>query len=211
MSSVFDDVQLPVDVEIGAQGGPVFHTTVMTLGSGMEIRNQDWPNPRQSWDIGYGIQTLNELHAVRNFFYNRRGRARAFRFKDWSDYESIGTEIPTNGLTGACLVPLAKTYTDGGGNKFARLITRLNTSLVGITLLVNGGSAGSWTISNGLISFSALPAGTLTGNFQFDVPVRFDTDSLTQSIENINAGLVSSVPIIEILENPYTLNGIPIP
>ena len=38
----FHNVQLPEEVERGAQGGPQFKTTVFTLSSGYEKRNVEW-------------------------------------------------------------------------------------------------------------------------------------------------------------------------
>lgn len=210
MSSTFDNTRLPVDVEKGASGGPVFNTNIQALGSGAEVRNQNWKNARQKFDIGYGIQTLQDLEAVVAFFYNRRGRARSFLFKDWSDYKAVGTIIPTGGLTGACVIPLAKTYVDGDGNQFARFITRPRFDTTP-TFKVDGSPQTYVGIVDGLITFSALSAGVLTGTFDFDVPVRFDTDELNINVENINAGDIQSLPVIEIFENAYTLNGLPIP
>src|SRR5262245_16867263 len=85
--AAFDEIRLPEDVERGAQGGPQFKTNIMTLGSGFEKRNQEWADTQGEWDLSYGISTKDDLKTLIAFFYARRGRARGFRFKDWSDFE----------------------------------------------------------------------------------------------------------------------------
>ena len=45
----------------------------------------------------------------------------------------------------------------------------------------------------------ALPEGSrLTAGFEFDVPVRFDSDALEISIAGFEAGDLPSIPIVEI-------------
>jgi uncharacterized protein (TIGR02217 family) len=52
----------------------------------------------------------------------------------------------------------------------------------------------------GLVSLAAPPpAGALvTAGFQFDVPVRFDTDVLRINLTQIAAGDIPDIPIVEI-------------
>lgn len=52
----------------------------------------------------------------------------------------------------------------------------------------------------GRILFDHAPAeGTeITAGFEFDVPVRFDTDEIQTSVENFQAGTVPHVPVIEV-------------
>ena len=94
----FDEVRLPTNIEIGAQGGPQFNTTIIALSSGFEKRNINWADSKGTWDIGYSIRYKEDLDIVIQFFYARRGRANGFRFKDWSDFELpqqlIGIERP---------------------------------------------------------------------------------------------------------------------
>ncbi|HKJ73971.1 MAG TPA: DUF2460 domain-containing protein, partial [Alphaproteobacteria bacterium] len=84
----FDDVRFPTDISLHATGGPARKTEVVTLGSGYEERNSVWANSRRSYNIGYGVKTVDDLHAVLTFFEARRGRLYAFRLKDFSDFKS---------------------------------------------------------------------------------------------------------------------------
>ncbi len=129
----FHSVRLPVDVEKGAQGGPGFNTSIMTLSSGYEKRNANWSRTRASYNIGYGIQSKENMDEVLHFFFARFGRLYGFRFKDWADYE-VGKMTLTGGVTESpqtigtgngilTAFQLFKRYSSGGFN-FDRKITR---------------------------------------------------------------------------------------
>jgi uncharacterized protein (TIGR02217 family) len=52
----------------------------------------------------------------------------------------------------------------------------------------------------GLLTFETPPdAGAdIRAGFEFDVPVRFDTDAIMTSVSNFQAGEVPNVPVVEI-------------
>ena len=54
--------------------------------------------------------------------------------------------------------------------------------------------------ARGVITFvdAPDPDTEITAGFEFDVPVRFDTDIIQTSVASFNAGDVPSVPIIEV-------------
>lgn len=52
----FHDVVFPDEIAYGSKGGPKFQTTVVTLGSGVERRNQDWSRVRAEYDVSHGIK-----------------------------------------------------------------------------------------------------------------------------------------------------------
>ena len=62
--------------------------------------------------------------------------------------------------------------------------------------------ASGWSINTatGVLTFSTAPAQdvAVTADFEFDVPVRFDTDSMEATIENFNINEWPSIPIVEI-------------
>ena len=55
--------------------------------------------------------------------------------------------------------------------------------------------------TTGVISFTAAPASgaQVTAGFQFDVPVRFDTDFLDVDYSAFQGGQIPKIPIIEII------------
>lgn len=196
----FHDVRLPVDVERGAKGGPGFNTGVTPLKSGKEQRNINWAQQRCAYDISYGIGSKQLYREVLNFFYVRRGKAYGFRFKDWLDYqldeEAIGTG---NGVLTA--FQITKTYTDAGGS----YVRNIYKPVSGIQVFLNGVLQTITThytinLTTGIITFLTPPsmgvAVTVTG--EFDVPVRFDTDSLDVTLQWIEAGQVQGIPLVEL-------------
>lgn len=206
----FHDVQLPQQVERGAQGGPNFKTTVVTLTSGFEKRNIDWERSRGSWDVGYGIQTKADYEDVIDFFYARQGRAHSFRFKDWADFEIDNlTQMITDTTTST--VQMFKNYISGGIT-FSRTIEKplasgwvVTVNAISQTVVYDVAPAATEVAINtltGVITLGATHAATtgqavaITG--EFDNPVRFDTDALQVSLETFDAGAIPTLPVVEV-------------
>lgn len=53
---------------------------------------------------------------------------------------------------------------------------------------------------NGVVSFVSPPAAgaRITAGFEFDVPVRFDTDGIQVSVQSFRAGDMPQVPVVEV-------------
>ncbi len=77
-------------------GGPERRTDVVVLGSGHEERNSRWANSRRSYNAGYGVKSLDDLHAVIAFFEERRGRLHGFRWRDHADWKSCPPSATTD-------------------------------------------------------------------------------------------------------------------
>lgn len=67
----FHDVRFPTSVSLGASGGPERRTEIVVLGSGHEERNSRWADSKRSYNAGYGIKSVDDLHAVIAFFEER--------------------------------------------------------------------------------------------------------------------------------------------
>lgn len=196
----FHDIRLSDNVERNAQGGPGFKTTIITLASGHEQRNADWQKARARYDISYGIDTKQTFEDVLNFFYARRGRLFGFRFKDWIDYEVQGGNIGTGDGT-QTQFQLQKVYSDAGGS-YVRHITR---PVAGTTrLFLDGGETTAFSIDNatGVVTFDTAPgaAVAITADFEFDVPVRFNSDEQDVRLAWENAGAISGIELVELRE-----------
>ena len=57
---------------------------------------------------------------------------------------------------------------------------------------------GNWSLDDTTGIINTALTGTLTADFEFDVPVRFDTDQMDLSIENYGASSWGSIPLIEV-------------
>lgn len=204
----FDEIQLPLRVGFGSQGGPRFSTEIITVDGGHERRNQNWSAPRRTYDAATGLRSASDVSILLSFFYARAGRARGFRLKDWSDYTSAtnGTDAPhfsdqTLGMgdDSQTEFPLIKVYSSGGVT-YTRSIKKPVAGSV--TLAVNGVLiASGWSVdtASGMVTFAAAPlaGAVITAGFQFDVPVRFDTDQLSLSAEDFQL-MRSSIPLMEL-------------
>lgn len=203
MTTTFHDERLPVDIEIGARGGPSFQTTCIILNGGGEQRNQDWQEFRCKFDISYGIDSLDNLDEAYEFFIARRGRAHAFRFKDWKDYaldqELIGIG---DGLTDT--YQIIKTY-EPSGQPYTRRITRpiaatTEVYVAGVLKTVTT----DYTLDDdtGVITFTSDVANGahVTVTCEFDVPCRFDTDEFVLTHEAFEAGNIQSLMLMEVRE-----------
>jgi uncharacterized protein (TIGR02217 family) len=208
----FHDTRFPTAISRAAHGGPERRTDVVVLGSGAEERNARWADSRRSYNAGYGVKSLNDLHAVIAFFEERRGRLHGFRWRDPSDWKSCPPEsTPTaldqpigvgNGTTSA--FQLTKTY----GSAFNPWTRDIKKPVAGTVLVAVAGvvqtPATAYTVDHttGIITFLAghIPASSaaITAGFEFDVPVRFDSDKLEINIQGVHHGAIPSIPIVEI-------------
>lgn len=209
MPTDFHEVRFPLDVALGARGGPVRRTDIVTLASGREHRNARWANSRRRYDAGLGIRTFDALHAVVAFFEERRGRLIGFRFRDRADDRSCAPSAepaPTDQLLGTAdgvrtVFALAKTY-GGGFAPYVRIVAKPVAGSVRVAL--DGAEVTGSVVcdpATGLVTFSTPPAAgsQVTAGFRFDVPVRFDTDALDMDLSAFEAGQVPSVPLVEIV------------
>jgi uncharacterized protein (TIGR02217 family) len=204
----FHEIRFPDNISRGARGGPERRTQIVELASGEEERNASWTNSRRRYDAAYGIRRTDDLAAVVAFFEARNGSLYGFRWKDWGDYKScLPSAVPAatdqtivtgDGTTTA--FQLVKAYSSGA-QTWSRSITKPVAGTV--TVALDGGAqASGWSVdtTTGQITFTTAPASgvIISAGFEFDVPVRFDTDQLdvTHDIERL--GSITSIPLIEV-------------
>ncbi|MEL7303288.1 MAG: DUF2460 domain-containing protein [Pseudomonadota bacterium] len=208
----FHDVRFPTAISRGATGGPERRTDIVVLGSGREERNTRWADSRRRYNAGYGVKALDDLHDVIAFFEARRGRLYGFRWRDPMDWKSCPPEqvpSPTDceiGLGDAATdtFQLIKTYADASG-AWPRPITKPVAGSVRVA--VNGAELTAGTDFNcdparGVVTFSAgaVPdvGAIVTAGFLFDVPVRFDADTLEINLSGFQSGAIPAIPIVEV-------------
>lgn len=214
MTAGFHDMRFPTAIARGATGGPERRTEIVVLGSGAEERNTRWAHSRRRYNAGWGIRTLDELHAVIAFFEERRGRLHAFRWKDHADFRScppletpgpLDQEIGTgDGETAA--FQLVKAY-GSGATRYVRNVTRPVTGTVRVAVAgVEKAEGSDFTVDHatGFVTFTpeSVPDTDeiVTAGFAFDVPVRFDTDSLTINLKAFEAGEIPDIALVEVRE-----------
>ena len=204
----FHEIRFPDNISRGARGGPERRTQIVELASGDEERNASWANSRRRYDVAYGIRRADDLAAVVAFFEARNGRLHGFRYKDWADYKSAlpsqantATDQQIGTGTGSLQTfQLAKRYTSGA-QTWARTITKPVTGTVRVALGMVEQMSG-WTLdtTTGVITFTTAPAGgvIVRAGFEFDVPVRFDSDTLDVTLDFERLGSITAIPLLEI-------------
>ena len=204
----FHEIRFPDNIRRGARGGPERRTQVVELASGDEERNASWANSRRRYDVAYGIRRADDLAAVVAFFEARNGRLYGFRYKDWADYKSSPPSqaiTPTDhqiatGTGAATQFQMVKRYISGA-QSWARAIAKPVAGTVRIALGTVEQLSG-WTLDSttGVVTFTTAPGNgvIIRAGFEFDVPVRFDSDSLDVTLDVERLGSITSIPLVEI-------------
>lgn len=208
----FHEVQFPTDISINSQSGPERRTEIVTLGSGYEERNQRWADARRKYNAGYGAKSIDDLHTIIEFFEERRGMLHGFRWKDGTDYKSVAPQSTVS------MTDVTLGTGDGAETEFQIIkiygvtyapYTRNITKPVSGTVLVSvndvlqtegGGNDYTINYTTGVITFNSAPTSghDVKAGFEFDVPVRFDTDRLRIDVAGFKHGSIPDVPVIEI-------------
>ncbi len=206
----FHEIRFPANLSFGSVGGPERRTEIVTLANGFEERNTPWADSRRRYDAGVGLRSLDDVEALIAFFEARRGQLFGFRWKDWADYKScpasktVGPEDQLIGIGDGvrATFPLLKTYVSGV-NSYTRTIAK---PVAGSVQVAVAGDAKVESLEfaadfeTGIVSFAVPPnlGARVTAGFEFDVPVRFDTDRIQTSVASFQAGDVPSVPVLEV-------------
>lgn len=206
----FHEIRFPANLSFGSTGGPERRTEIVTLANGYEERNTPWEHSRRRYDAGMGLRSLDDVETLIAFFEARRGQLYGFRWKDWADYRSCRPSQKVSpddqeigrgdGVqTGFSLV---KTYVSGG-QSYTRPIRKPVQGSVKVAIAGDPkveGAEFTVNLETGEITFAYPPdiGALVTAGFEFDVPVRFDTDRITTSVASFQAGEVPDVPVIEV-------------
>src|SRR5690606_5530558 len=204
----FHEVRFPDNISRGARGGPERRTQIVELASGDEERNASWANSRRRYDVAYGIRRADDLAAVGAFFEARNGRVPGFRCTERGAHQPwlpSGTPSPPDQLIGTgdgatTAFELVKRYASGA-QSWTRAIAKPVAGTVRIALSgVEQLSGWSVDTATGVVTFSAAPGAgvAITAGFEFDVPVRFDTDVLDVTLDLERLGSITSIPLLEL-------------
>ncbi|MBS7539388.1 DUF2460 domain-containing protein [Ancylobacter lacus] len=209
--AAFHEALFPLDVALGAAGGPERVTEIVTTATGREERNTRLAHSRRRWDAGYGVRSLPQLAAVVAFFEERRGRLYGFRWRDRLDHGSAAPGMapgPLDQVLGVgdgatAAFALAKTY-GGAHAPYRRPIAKPVAGTVRVAVGGAEAAPGAFSLdpAEGVVRFAPghlpPPGAAVTAGFLFDVPVRFDTDFLEVNLSAFEAGEIPRIPILEI-------------
>ncbi len=206
----FHKIRFPLDVALGARGGPERATDVVTLASGAEERNSRWAHARRRYNAGYGIKSRADMQAVLAFFEERRGRFHSFLWRDALDHGSNGFAAPTpfdqqigTGDAAQKSFQLVKRY-GADFDPYDRPITKPLAASVRVAVAGVELGAADFEVDDltGLVTLDLAPpiGDPVTAGFEFDVPVRFDIDRLDIELSSFDAAEAPSIPLIEVRE-----------
>ncbi|OUS06134.1 glycoside hydrolase family 24 [Rhodobacterales bacterium 52_120_T64] len=206
----FHEIRFPTDLSFGSIGGPERRTEIVSLTNGYEERNSPWSQSRHRFDAGFGMRSLDDLSVLIDFFEARSGQLFGFRWKDWANFKSclpseeIGATDQVIGVGDniSSVYQLVKRYTSGDATQ-VREIAKPVLNFVKVAIsgdLQVSGTDYEVNFETGEVTFTAPPpdGALVTAGFEFDVPVRFDTDRIESSVGGFSAGEIPSVPVVEV-------------
>ncbi|PKP71754.1 MAG: TIGR02217 family protein [Alphaproteobacteria bacterium HGW-Alphaproteobacteria-4] len=206
----FHEIRFPANLSFGSVGGPERRTEIVALANGFEERNTPWAHSRRHYDAGVGLRSLDDVEALLAFFEARQGQLHGFRWKDWADFKSCPSSRTVayddqqigagNGIR--TQYQLQKTYLSGGVS-YTRPITKPVSGTVKVGVQGHHQAEAvdfAVDLQSGVITFETAPpvGAQVTAGFEFDVPVRFDTDRILVSVASFQAGDLPQVPVVEV-------------
>ena len=194
----FHDMQLPDFIHSYIIGGPTFDTSIIQSLSGRESRYPNFAIAIYKYSIKNCRLSIDELAQLHTFFLNCKGAALGFRIKDYTDYQGINQLLEPE-EHGSSIYHLYKHYTCGN-RSYKRRITKPIRDTVHI-FLNNHQLTSEVDYVKGTVNIPLVPKNndTVSANFEFDVPVRFCTDSLKYSYAKDGSILLEDIEIKEII------------
>lgn len=190
--------RFPTEIAFNSAGGPRFHTELAMSQGGNEQRNQKWRFTLGQWEIGLVNRNEATTRLLLGYFRTvARGKRHTFRFKDFLPGEAEGVNEALIRLS-AGTYQLLKHYNAGSSTHY-----RIITKPVATTLQVRVNDVAviptSINDTTGQIVITPAPSGddSVRADFEFDVPVRFDTDTLPIRRVDMNIYTWDSIMLYE--------------
>lgn len=207
--------RLPDNIESGSGFGPSWQNVIQEAISGNEQRFAQWTKCRGVGDLSLGLQIsddpVGDFKAIYAMYVAHRGSLYPWRFRCHYDCTAEDENFGT-GDASETEFQLTMTYDPGfillgtpGALSYVRDITLVvdtPTIKVNGSLLSSSNSPPDFTVSSsGLVTFASAPANAaaLTWTGTFDVPVRFDSDTLPVIMNAGDLAGIHSIPIKEVI------------
>lgn len=190
----FFECEFPRQIGFTSTGGSAWSTEVNSGFSGFEQRNRNWATSKAMFQIHLNGKPLSYFQLVYNFYLNVGGMADAFRLLWPMDYQAAAQFIATADGSANPTYQLIKTYVTGS-RTYTRVIKKPIMATVQdfqgnflpntVVMYDNGvrktlGADYTVDATTGLVHFLYTPAAghTITADFQFHFPVRFNVDDM---------------------------------
>ncbi|MDZ5762135.1 DUF2460 domain-containing protein [Candidatus Cyrtobacter comes] len=200
----FIEERFPEDISYGSLGGPEYINNVIESLNFNEIRMPKCTNSRMRYNIMPGIKNQEQLDILISFFRICRGKLIGFRYKDWSDYKAKEEKLAIcKGVETE--FQLTKSYAIGNYTYVRKINKPVRNT---VKILINNRVLENYDIlkidySTGIFSFITplLKGDVISAEFEFDVPVRFDTDYMPITMEGNNIYSCYNLNLVEIMQN----------
>jgi uncharacterized protein (TIGR02217 family) len=144
------------------------------------------------FNVATGIKNQDQIEEITAFFRTCNGKNFAFRYKDWSDFKAFKQPVM---VIDQNTLQLAKSYSTN-----IRLISK--PVLGTVKVYRNSTAIQDFRVdyATGKITLDEQisPSDTFTADFEFDVPVRFDTDHLVITMESLGCFSLDEIPVVEV-------------
>lgn len=202
--SDFHDVRFPLHLAFGTRGGPARPTDILQLANGTETRNAKTRHSRRQYNAVAGLKSSADAIELLEFYESRNGPLHGFRFRDPLDNEAeskLG-----RGTGGIRNFDLIKSY-GAAPYSYVRRITKPVEGSVR-AFIDDVETSVSVDYQRGIIQFETPPylGAVITASFDFDVPVRFASESLDIVLDDFGAAQIQDIPLIEILPSEAVSN-----
>lgn len=181
---MFVEERLDLGITYGTTATITTSTAIVETFSGTETRSINWVYPLLKFNIGQRGCLNQELEYFLAFHAARKGAYEGFRFKDWADYQ-FNTVITLNANRQA---QLFKQYSVVGNSVKRPLLKIVNGTVLVFVNEVAVSQGWSLNYNTGVITFDAIPTGTIQVSGEFDVPVRFESDKINLRFEACEPG-----------------------
>lgn len=201
------DVRLSRDIEVRAVARPRYATDIIQLESGSEFRVPRWRYPKFAFEFnlqpgdpddvsGYENQTLKEFI---DLWHAAGGMGETFRFRHWSDSRATDQDIGIGDGTTRTF-QLFKNYTAGTVTRLRKITRPVLDTVVAYVEGVE--TAATVDYSTGGVTFAVAPidSALITADFEFDIPVRFDSDELELVALTKSLDIPVNIQLIEVRE-----------
>lgn len=196
---MFIETRLLECVAYGTQGGPTWLTRKVGLRSGIIRRNPMRSRPLYRYSVVYRNLLEADHVEVINAFNACEAGVHAFRIKDWADYTADDELFSVLGTGAPQALQLQKAYTFG-----SRSVARRIRKPVAGTVIITANNvpiAAAVDTTTGIATFTAGNGTVLRWSGEFDVPVMFEDDALSFSVDDRHASegfyLTSDVALME--------------
>lgn len=216
--SFIESPRFPVQVSMGASGGPQYNTGIVPMNSGWEQRNINWDQSLNRYQIEFPLVTADK-DALLTWFRAVKARGHGFRIRDWLDYTTTSALVSVSGTgmmgrlgttaggTGLPAYQLTKFYSITSSLEEYRTIRKPSVVAIyrGGVLQTAGAGAGNYAIdlTTGIVTFIAdvsSSASSITAGSTTTVVLAANPGTLIagqvlylQSFAGTGAGLINNL------------------